>query len=91
MNKSPIHAPLEKEAMLPVPSRIQILSALDRRDLSGHKHFLGAGGASVVFNRAVEKALVDEIAEQLRGREELDWNEVSMWAAEIIEAFCGKE
>lgn len=89
---SPIHAPFEKSEPTSNPplSRMEKLAALDYRQLDGRKHSLGAGGASSVFSRAVDKALVDEIAEQLREgpfeAQEGD-SEIRKWALEIIEAF----
>ena len=99
---SPIHAPLEvifpehppeEPGAPPVPakqSRIARLAGLDSRILAGRKHSLGAGGASGLFAAAVQKALVDEMAEQLRegpfeGTSED--GEVREWALEIIDAF----
>jgi hypothetical protein len=97
---SPIHSPLHPDDVMdkPVPyavssaasSRIEILAALDQCVLSGRKHSLGPGGASAAFARAVDKALIDEMAEQLREgpfeAQEGD-SEVRRWAVAIVEAF----
>jgi len=86
---SPIHRPLEDElteAAPALPTRIEILAQLDRRVLHGRVHSIGAGGASSIFARAVDKALVEEMADQLRGREGCK-TEIGEWAREIIAAF----
>ncbi len=87
---SPIHRPLspgEVESVTSgVPSRIALLEGLDRRSLSGRTHMLGPGGASAAFSRAVDRALAEEIADQLRGRP-MSGSEIGLWAAEIIAAF----
>jgi hypothetical protein len=70
--------------------RITRLANLDSRPLAGRPHSLGPGGASAIFARAVEQALRDEIAEQLReGPFEIseEDSEVRRWAKEIIEVF----
>jgi len=70
--------------------RIAKIANLDSRTLSGRSHSLGAGGASAVFARAVEQALRNEIAEQLReGPFEIqeEDSEIRRWAKEIIEVF----
>lgn len=95
MAQSLIDRSLEENDPKPVvPSRISRLTALDQHVLDGRKHSLGAGGASALFSRAVEKALVDEIAEQLREgpfeTQETD-SEIRKWAAEIVSAFCEGE
>jgi hypothetical protein len=96
---SPIHAPLDPaDAPTPTPSiapppRIALLASLETRSLSGHPHSLGPGGASALFTRAVQKALVDEMAEQLReGPFEVkpEDSDLRRWALEIIEAFEGE-
>lgn len=94
---SPIHSPLKPDDVESVDSvsaapvsRITRLAALDRRLLSGRVHSLGAGGASALFAQAVSKALVDEMADQLReGPFEVGEGESEMrkWAAEIVTAF----
>ena len=99
---SSIHAPLmtddvvfpefppEQPGPPPVPSRTVLLAQLDARLLAGRRHSLGAGGASAAFSSAVGKALIDEIAEQLReGPFEIseEDGEVRRWAKEIIAAF----
>jgi hypothetical protein len=95
-NQSPIHAPLDAED-IPAPppaTRISRLAALDRQVLAGRAHSLGPGGASSLFFRAVDKALVDEIAEQLReGPFEIsaEDGEVRKWAKDIITAFEEEE
>lgn len=81
---SPIHRPLDEPE--PAPTRISRLAALDSRALSGRAHSLGPGGASSMFSRAVERALVEEMAGQLRG-EPSSVSEIGDWAAEIIAAF----
>lgn len=90
--QSSIHRPLEEseQPVAPLP-RVVRLAQLDIRRLASRVHSLGAGGASAVFGRAVEKALIDEMAEQLRcGRRgavcESD-GDIAMWAADIIAAF----
>jgi hypothetical protein len=67
--------------------RIARLANLDSRTLAGRPHSLGPGGASAIFARAVEQALRDEIADQLRGSGTEDGNEISEWAAGIVDAF----
>lgn len=89
---NPIHRPLEEANPKPAPpsSRFALLASLDSRVLSGRTHSLGAGGASALFSRAVDKALVDEMAEQLReGPFEVseEDGDVRRWAKDIIEAF----
>jgi hypothetical protein len=79
------------------------LAGLDHRILSGHQHSLGPGGASALFAKAVDKALVDELAEQMRAvsgtygsvaaaelakRGKL--SEIGQWAVEIIATFRGE-
>lgn len=74
----------------PVPTRIARLAALDNHPLSSRSHSLGAGGASSLFNRAVEKALVDEMAEQLREgpfEPQPEDSDLRRWAGEIVAAF----
>jgi hypothetical protein len=74
----------------PAPSRIALLVELDTRPLSNRPYSLGPGGASAIFSRAVEKALVDEIAEQLREgpfEPQEDDSELRRWAAGIIDVF----
>jgi hypothetical protein len=81
---SPIHAPLDADPPSdppPIP-RIARLAKLDSRPLSGLPRSLGPGGASSAFARAVDKALVDEMADQLR-----ESGEIGKWAADIIAAF----
>lgn len=94
---SPLHRPLEdgdpSAVMPPVPTRIDLLRALDQRILTSRPHSLGPGGASALFSQAVSKALVDDMAEQLReGPFEItgEDGEVRRWAKEIIEAFEGE-
>ena len=87
--RSPIHRPIEDNDPPPVPpvhSRIGKLAQLNSRILSGTPRSLGAGGASAVFGQAVQKALLDEMVNQLRGADECD-SEISKWAREIIAAF----
>ena len=90
---SPIHRPLDEEGVKPFEyppaSRVTRLAALDQHQLAGRAHSLGPGGASSVFARAVEKALIDEAADQMRfdGENRPD-TEIARWAAEIITAFC---
>lgn len=86
---SPIHRPLEDADPAPAPpvSRISRLASLDRRVLSGHQHSLGPGGASALFARAVDRAMVEEMADQLRGELGSRESEIGCWAAEIIAAF----
>lgn len=87
---SPIHRSLDSDDVTPTaPSRFTLLAQLDQRALSGRPFSLGPGGASSVFARAVERALVEEMAEQLRGRAE-SVSEVGRWAADIIAAFKEK-
>jgi hypothetical protein len=86
---SPIHAPLDADppsSPPPIP-RIARLAKLDSRPLSGLPRSLGPGGASSAFARAVDKALVDEMADQLRGLDTGE-SEIGDWAGEIIAAFC---
>lgn len=90
---SPIHRPFEDDSAAvesPVLTRMSKLAALDQRLFSGRPHSLGAGGASAAFSRGVDRALVEEIAEQLREgpfeAQEGD-SEIRKWALEIIEAF----
>lgn len=99
---SPIHAPLDPYGEHPgdrdptyvprglavVTSRLAQLAVLDQRPLAGRQHSLGPGGASAAFSRAVDKALVDEMAEQLRGRPR-GTGELATWAADIIAVFEG--
>jgi hypothetical protein len=61
-------------------------AALDTRPLHHRPFSLGPGGASSLFSRAVERALVEEMADQLRGRSP-NASEVGKWAEEIVEAF----
>ena len=70
----------------PIPSRISRLAQLDSHVLSGRQHSLGPGGASAMFTQAVQRALIEEMVEQLRGSSE-SVSEVGQWAAEIIAAF----
>jgi len=87
---SPIHRPLEDDGnppSTPPPSRITKLASLDSRILSGTPRSLGPGGASAAFANAVNKALVDEMAEQLRSGGSGNDSEISDWAEEIIAAF----
>lgn len=96
---SPIHRPLDPviadlvdKYLLPAPpARISRLAALDQRILAGTSRSLGPGGASAAFSNAVQKALVDEMADQLRGGTGEGLSEIGKWAAEIIEAFQGGE
>lgn len=95
---SPLHRPLEdgdlSAVTSPAPfSRIDLLRALDQRVLASRLHSLGPGGASALFSQAVSKALVDDMAEQLReGPFEItgEDGDVRRWAKEIIEAFEGE-
>jgi hypothetical protein len=96
---SPLHRPLDiidasdigepyvPPSPPPIPSRIARLAQLDSHSLSGRQHSLGPGGASAMFTQAVQRALVEEMAAQLRGA---DWREtdIGRWAAGIIAAFC---
>ena|ERR1700678_1380864 len=100
---SPIHRPLDpviadlvdKDPPPAPPTRIAKLAALDQRILAGTSRSLGPGGASAAYSNAVQKALVDEMADQLRGRVMTganttwppDSSEIGDWAAEIIAAF----
>ena len=87
---SPIHAPLD-ESLSPVnvSSRIARLAQLDSHSLSGRQHSLGPGGASAMFTQAVQRALVEEMAFQLRhGNVGQPGTEIGEWAFEIIAAFC---
>ena len=88
---SPIHRSLDNSDPEPALPRVVRLAQLDIRRLASRAHSLGAGGASAAFGRAVEKALIDEMAEQLRcGRRgavcESD-GDIAVWAADIIAAF----
>ena len=72
------------------PSRIARLATLDPRILAGRPHSLGPGGASALLSQAVSRALVDEMAEQLReGPFDLEEgsSELRKWAGEIVAAF----
>ncbi len=102
--QSPIHRPLEDDAdppATPTPTRIERIAQLDQRRVGGSSRSLGPGGASAAFANAVQKALVDEIADQLR-RSSGTWgdvaerelarrghqpSEIGKWAADIIAAF----
>lgn len=98
---SPIHRPLAigefapvdpeeavaKDTTPPIPSRISRLAQLDFHTLSGRQHSLGPGGASAMFTQAVQRALIEEMAEQLRG-DVGSMSEIGNWAGEIIAAFC---
>jgi hypothetical protein len=96
---SPLHRPLDiidasgtGEPYVPssspsTPPRIVRLAALDSHSLSGRQHSLGPGGASAMFTQAVQRALVEEMAAQLRGSAE-SVSEIGQWAWEIITAFC---
>lgn len=90
---SPIHSPLDPEVVESTKaplSRVARLTALDQYVLSNRVHSLGPGGASSAFSRAIDRALVDEIVEQLREGPfdiEEDSSGVRRWAAEIIAAF----
>jgi len=91
-SQSPIHRPLDDvEPVDPIPSRIARLAQLDSHSLSGRQHSLGPGGASAMFTQAVQRALVEEMAAQLRlspvETEGYD-SEIGKWAQAIIEAFC---
>jgi len=86
---SPIHRPLDPviadlvdKDLPPALTRIQKLAALDSRLLSGMSRSLGPGGASAVYEQSVRKALVDEMADQLRAQ-----GQIGQWAFEIIAAF----
>ena len=73
----------------PIPSRISRLAQLDSHSLSGRQHSLGPGGASAMFTQAVQRALVEEMAFQLRhGNVGQPGTEIGEWAFEIIAAFC---
>ena len=87
---SPIHAPLdESQSPVNVSSRISRLAQLDSHVLSGRQHSLGPGGASAMFTQAVQRALVEETAFQLRhGNVGQPGTEIGQWAFEIIAAFC---
>jgi hypothetical protein len=112
---SPIHAPIDVDGVgvihpesadpppVPPPTRISRLAALDSRVLAGTSRSLGPGGASAAYSNAVQKALIDEMAEQLRAgpgtygavaTRELEkrgkLSEIGQWAAEIIAAFQGE-
>ena len=67
---------------VPPPTRISRLAALDQRLLSGTVRSLGPGGASAVYEQAVRKALIEDMADQLRAQ-----GQIGQWAAEIIAAF----
>jgi hypothetical protein len=102
---SPIHRPIDPEIAdlveKPVQSRIARLAALDSRKLAGTVRSLGPGGASAVYEQAVRKALVDEMADQLRmspgtygavatielEKRGVKRSEIGLWAADIIAAF----
>lgn len=100
---SPIHAPLDPDGSdfargptsaaeaVAIPSRIARLAQLDSHSLSGRQHSLGPGGASAMFTQAVQRALVEEMAAQLRlspvETEGYD-SEIGKWAQAIIAAFC---
>jgi hypothetical protein len=96
---SPIHRPLDiidasdtgepyvPPSPPPIPSRIVRLAQLDSHSLSGRQHSLGPGGASAMFTQAVQRALVEEMASQLRGLDTGE-SEIGDWADEIIDAFC---
>jgi hypothetical protein len=94
---SPIHRPLDlyiADIVEPAhpsaapPTRISRLAALDQRLLAGTPRSLGPGGASAAFANAIQKALVDEMADQLRGQAAGD-SEIGAWAVDIIDAFSG--
>ena len=86
--QSPIHRSLDDtDPVDPIPSRIARLAALDSHSLSGRQHSLGPGGASAMFTQAVQRALVEEMAAQLRG-EVGSMSEMGNWAGQIITAFC---
>jgi len=89
--QSPIHRPLEDEEPVSAPpSRIARLAELDQRILAGRPHSLGPGGASSLFSHAVNTALVNEMAEQLREGPfdtQEDDSDIRKWAGEIIVAF----
>jgi len=86
--QSPIHRSLDDaDPVDPIPSRIARLAALDSHSLSGRQHSLGPGGASAMFTQAVQRALVEEMAAQLRGLDTGE-SEIGDWAGEIIAAFC---
>lgn len=85
---------MPKANLPPVPppsTRLSRLAALDSRILAGNPRSLGPGGASAVYEQAVRKALVDEMADQLRGGTGESLSEIGKWAAEIIEAFSEEE
>jgi hypothetical protein len=96
-NQSPIHRPLDDAdppaslppAAPPPPpaSLIARRAALDQRPLHHRPFSLGPGGASSLFSRAVERALVEEMAGQLRGQVISEGTEIGKWAADIIAAF----
>jgi hypothetical protein len=75
----------------PPPSLIARRAALDPRPLHHRPFSLGPGGASSLFSRAVERALVEEMAGQLRGQvisgDSANASEIGKWAADIIAAF----
>lgn len=86
----------EDVELTPAAARIALLNSLDRRAISGRSTYLGPGGASATFNAAVQQALRDEIADQLRGqvnphKPEEDgggyWSEIGRWASDIVAAF----
>ena len=89
---SPIHAPLDPDnpaATIVLPLRISRLAQLDSHVLSGRQHSLGPGGASAMFTQAVQRALVEEMAFQLRhSNVGQPGTEIGEWAFEIIAAFC---
>ena len=105
---SHIHRPLDpviadlvdKDPPPAPPTRIARLAALDSRLLAGTPRSLGPGGASAGYEQSVRKALVDEMADQLRSgpgtygavaTAELEkrgrLSEIGQWAADIIAAF----
>jgi len=72
------------------PTRISRLAQVDQRVLAGTPRSLGPGGASAVYEQAVRKALVDEMADQLRFGVDMNKrlnSEIAWWAAEIVAAF----
>jgi hypothetical protein len=102
-NQSPLHRPLTPDGteLLPSPSSsptpappaslIARRAALDSRPLHRRPFSLGPGGAASLFTRAVERALVEEMAGQLRGQvisgDSANASEIGKWAADIIAAF----
>jgi hypothetical protein len=103
--QSSIHRSLDDDAMIDtirtvVPERIARLATLDQRLLSGNLRSLGPGGASAAYSNAVQKALVDEMADQLRAgpgtygavataelKKRGKLSDIAQWAAEIVAAF----